>query len=119
MDHAAKAGMADNLQDGPQFLDWTQRQGLSVPLFVISANAEMIDYKKRSEELKINIVEVFDKFDFHGSGESIWMRIQRAILEKKIGGGGLLALDKAEATDPASAEALNRILSRLQLAVRT
>lgn len=108
-----------NLQDGLQFLDWTQKQGLSVPLFVISANAEMVDYKKRSEELKLRIVEFFDKFDFHGSGESIWMRIQRAILEKKIGGGGLVALEEGEAADPASAEALNRILSRLQLAVRT
>jgi len=112
---------ARDLGDGLAFLAWTRKQGLDVPLFVISANVDMIDYRKRSEALDLHVVEFFDKFSFGATGESIWMRIQRAILEQKVGGPDGLAVlaGSASVEESASTEALNRALSRLQLAVRT
>jgi hypothetical protein len=69
------------LFDGVDFLNYVNLSGLKLPMFVISASSEMMDYKDKAAKLRLPIVEFFDKLVAGDRRDPAWNRIERLVIE--------------------------------------
>lgn len=105
------------LYDGIAFLSYLYENGFKKPMFVMSANTEMADYRRRAETQQVPVVSFIDKFT---AGSSAWINIQRSVLERSFGPkSDVTRMIDSAGKDEGGLDLLNDALCKLQLPVRT
>jgi CheY-like chemotaxis protein len=106
-----------HLHDGVDFLSWLAKRPAQadLPLFVMSATENMVNFSSRLEEKSVKVEKYFDKFLSASGAEPAWDRIQRSILERKIE-GDFIAEPRGAAPE---VELIGHAMAKLQLSVRT
>jgi CheY-like chemotaxis protein len=108
--------VARHLHTGVDFLSWIINRRQNLPLFVMSATDNMVNFRQSLEDRSVVVEEYFDKFVSAQGQDPAWLRIQHAILLRKFGGRRPAGLPVGHLDD---GNLLSEAVSRLQLSVRT
>jgi CheY-like chemotaxis protein len=75
---------AHDLYDGIDLLRFINLRHPSIPLFVISASADMANYKSKAASLKVPVNEYFDKLMTADPREPAWKKIERQLFDDNV-----------------------------------
>lgn len=119
---AAKQDDGRNISDGIEMLRYlTKDRKIRVPMFVVSASHEMMDYKETAEREGVPVLQYYDKLSAAGPEIPAWVDIQRRLLERVFGpeSGVTRAISDIKMDHEGAIDVLNETLCGLQLPTRT
>jgi CheY-like chemotaxis protein len=110
-----------SLFDGLDLLAYLSKRGIRIPMFVVSAGIDMLNFKERAAREKIPIISYFDKFTAGDPEGPAWTSIQHSVLKEIFGQTSEITrvIETASSGNAPAIDVLNRALCDLQLPVRT